>query len=208
MIKWLLVDIGDVLLLKNRDGYKSFTELLAEELSIDTELAQAVNKAHYSVMDVKFIPEDVFVANLKKNLDYNAPGDIFSYFARAYEKQVRPNTEFHEFLNEMRASGIKTAVLSNTIAIYRDIQQKLGISGKNGFSPIIYSWQVGMLKPNKEIYEFALEGLKAKPDEVIFIDDKIGHLDGAQEVGMRTILFDDTFSAISQIRSIVAKSVH
>lgn len=151
MIKWLLIDIGDVLLLKNKENSKSFTELLADELTIDTKLAQAVNKAHYSVMDVKFIPEDIFVANLKKDLGYEAPSDIFSYFARAYEKQVLPNTEFQDFLSEIRANSIRTAVLSNTIAIYSDIQRQLGISSLNGFDPILYSWQVEMLKPNREI---------------------------------------------------------
>lgn len=208
MIKWLLVDIGDVLLLKNRENSKTFTELLADELHIDIELAQAVNKAHYSVMDVRFIPEDEFVANLKKDLGYEAPNDIFSYFVKAYEKQVRPNTEFQEFLHEMRNLGIKTAVLSNTIAIYRDIQERLGISERDGFDPILYSWQVEMVKPNKEIYELALKVLNTNPDEIIFIDDKAGHLEGAQSVGMKTVLFDNNLRVISEIRSAVAKYVH
>ena len=119
MIKWLLVDIGDVLLLKNKQTGKSFNDLLAEELGVDVELAKEINKAHYSVMDIKFVPEDTFVASLKNDLGYNAPSDTFSYFARAYQKQVRPNTELQEFLQEMRALGVKTAVLSNTKSILK-----------------------------------------------------------------------------------------
>ena len=199
-IKWLLVDIGDVLLLKDRNADQTFTQLLANELRVDFELAQKINHAHYSTMDVAYIPEEDFVASLEKNLGYKAPTDIFAYFARAYEKQVRPNTALLHFLDEMRASGIKTAVLSNTVAVYRDIQERMGISKKHGFEPILYSWEIGMLKPNRDIFELALRKLDVKPEEVIFIDDKLEHIQGAQRVGMRTILFDDTERVISRIR--------
>ena len=110
-IKWLLVDIGDVLLARNEDNSKTFNGLLVDELNVNIELAKEINKAHYSIMDVKYISEEEFVANLKRDLGYDAPKDIFSYFARAYSKQRRPNTQFLNFLDEIRLNGIKTAVL-------------------------------------------------------------------------------------------------
>lgn len=207
MIKWLLIDIGDVLLLKNKQNNKNFSQLLADELGVDIELAQEVNRAHYSVMDVKYIPEDVFVANLREYFDYDAPSDIFSYFDRAYRKQVTANAELQDFLKEVRASGIKTAVLSNTIAIYRDIQRELGVSIENGLDPILYSWELELAKPNREIYEAALRRLAVAPDEVVFIDDKTEHLEGAQSVGIGTLLFSDTQSVISQIRTIISTNL-
>lgn len=197
----LLLDIGNVLLLK--DTGCSFTELLADELGVNIELAQKINKAHYTTMDIKNISEEVFVATLERDLDYKAPANIFSYFEKAYEKQVRPNTEFFDFLDEARASGIKTAVLSNTIAIYSRTQKRLGISKENGFDPILYSWKVEMLKPNKEIFELAVKGLQAKPEEIIFIDDKLEHVQAARQVGMRAILFENTESVIAQLRRLI-----
>lgn len=204
--KWLLVDIGDVLLLKKRDRSKSFVELLTEELKVPLELAQEINKAHYSTMDIKYIAEEDFIATLKKDLGYEAPSDIYSYFARAYATQVHPNTEFLHFLDEVRSLGIKTAVLSNTIAIYTQIQEEAGISQKDGFDPILYSWEVEMRKPDTEIFELALQKLDADPDEVVFIDDKYEHLQGARQVGLRTLLFENTESAISQIRTLVSQN--
>lgn len=201
--KWLLIDIGDVLLLKNRERSKSFVELLAKELGVTLELAQEINKAHYSTMDIKYIAEEDFIATLKKDLDYDAPSDIYSYFSRAYATQVRPNTEFLNFLDEVRSCGIKTAVLSNTIAIYKQIQEDAGISQKNGFDPMLYSWEVEMRKPDTGIFKLALKKLDAEPNEVIFIDDKGEHLQGARQVGFRTLLFENTESAISQIRTLV-----
>jgi len=198
--KWLLVDIGDVILLK--DGNKIFSELLANELSVSVELAQKVNREHFTTMDVRFITEKDFILTLEKKLRYKAPSDIYSYFVRAYDKQVRPNLELLNFLNEVRALGVKTAILSNTIAIYQEIQEKYGISKEAGFDPILYSWDVGMLKPNKDIFKLALERLKSKPEEIVFIDDKTEHLHGAQQVGIRTILFEDTKSTIKKIHQL------
>jgi len=202
-IKWLLVDIGDVLLLKNKKTDMNFNELLAEELGVDIELAREINKEHYSTMDVKYISEADFVVSLQKNLGYSAPVDIFAYFERAYKTQILPNTQFFNFLDEIRDSGVKTAILSNTIAIYRDLQKEAGISEDKGFDPILYSWEVEMTKPNKDIFEFALKKLQAKPEEVVFIDDKTEHLQGAKNVGMRTILFENTEDAIMKIRGVV-----
>ncbi|MGV9001338.1 MAG: HAD family hydrolase [Candidatus Saccharimonadaceae bacterium] len=202
-IKWLLVDIGDVLLARNEDNNKTFNELLVDELNVDIELAKEINKAHYSIMDIKYISEEEFVTKLKRDLGYDAPKDIFSYFARAYGKQRRPNTQFINFLNEIRLSGIKTAVLSNTIAIYAPEHARAGINKEGGFEPIIYSWQVELAKPQKEIFELALNELKVAPENIIFIDDKPEHINGAASLGMHTILFEDTDKTISQILQFV-----
>lgn len=202
-IKWLLVDIGDVLIARNENNNKTFNELLVDELNVDIELAKEINKAHYSVMDIKYIPEEEFVANLKRDLGYDAPKDIFSYFAKAYRKQRRPNTQFLNFLNEIRSDGIKTAVLSNTIAIYAQEHARAGVNKEGGFDPIIYSWQVELAKPQKEIFELALNKLSAEPENIIFIDDKPEHIKSAASLGMHTILFEDTDKTISQILQLV-----
>jgi putative hydrolase of the HAD superfamily len=154
-------------------------------------------------MDIKYIPEKEFIANLKRNLNYSAPKDIFSYFARAYSKQRKPNAEFLDFLYEVRANGIKTAVLSNTIAIYAPVHAQAGINKEGGFNPVIYSWQVELAKPQKEIFELALRELGALPEDIIFIDDKPEHIKGAASVGMYTILFEDTNKTIRQIRRLI-----
>jgi FMN phosphatase YigB (HAD superfamily) len=202
IVKWLLVDIGDVLLLKNNENTKEFSELLADQLGVDITLANEINKAHYTTMETEYIPEEQFVANLQEDLGYTAPKDIYSCFARAYEVQTTPNTELIQFFEVVRGLGFKTAVLSNTIGIYRDIQDRAGISKKGGFDPIILSWEVKMRKPNADIFELAVEMLQAKPEEIIFIDDKIGHLNGAAQVGIRTLLFENTKDTIAQIRQL------
>ena len=148
-VKWLLVDIGDVLLLKTKRD--DFNELLAGVLNIDIDLAREINKAHYTAMDIKYVSESDFITDLKNKLNYKAPENIFTYFRQAYEKQVRPNTELFNYLDMVQELEVKTAILSNTIAIYQPLQEQMGINEENRFSPIIYSWREELVKPDKKI---------------------------------------------------------
>jgi FMN phosphatase YigB (HAD superfamily) len=53
----------------------------------------------------------------------------------------------------------------------------------------LFSYQVGVRKPNPEIYRMILRKADAQPQEVVFIDDKPSALEPAMEMGMTTILF-------------------
>lgn len=55
----------------------------------------------------------------------------------------------------------------------------------------IFSHEVGVRKPHPKIYKMVIEKVEAKPEEVIFIDDKKSSLLPAQELGMKTILFQN-----------------
>jgi|SRR3989339_223948 len=46
-----------------------------------------------------------------------------------------------------------------------------------------------MIKPNKEIYLKTLELLKVKPEEAIFIDDRLHNVDGGENAGIKSFLY-------------------
>jgi HAD superfamily hydrolase (TIGR01509 family) len=55
-------------------------------------------------------------------------------------------------------------------------------------------------KPHREIYQIALDITHRAPDEAVFIDDRQLNLDGAKELGIHTIEFQD----VGQLRSSLA----
>ena len=57
------------------------------------------------------------------------------------------------------------------------------------FDTLILSHELGILKPDQKIYQIALERLKVKPEECIFIDDQEDCLTPAKNMGVNTILF-------------------
>lgn len=58
------------------------------------------------------------------------------------------------------------------------------------FKEKIVSGEVKCRKPDRKIYELALEKAGKAPEECIFIDNKVENLEVAQELGIQPILFN------------------
>src|SRR3989344_8394981 len=59
------------------------------------------------------------------------------------------------------------------------------------FDVKIYSHEVGLVKPSKEIFQLALQSLKVKPEEALMIGDSMSSdIKGAEGVGIQTLLAD------------------
>lgn len=66
--------------------------------------------------------------------------------------------------------------------------EKLDLNSR--FEEIIFSSDVGVRKPNKKIFQYALNKFDFKPAECLFIDDQQKNIDGAKAVGMQGIVFE------------------
>jgi HAD superfamily hydrolase (TIGR01509 family) len=66
---------------------------------------------------------------------------------------------------------------------------------------IVYSHEVGYVKPDPRIFEIALERLDVSAVRTVFLDDVQRNVDGALAVGIDTILFVDTEQAIGELRT-------
>ena len=57
------------------------------------------------------------------------------------------------------------------------------------FDDQVLSYQVGHLKPDPEIYRVALQQSGASPEESLFVDDLVENIQGAEEIGMKGLVF-------------------
>jgi len=80
----------------------------------------------------------------------------------------------------------KLALVSNCFVGLSDILRALNLT--HFFECIILSYEVGVKKPDRRIYLEALQRLKLRPEESVFVSDAISDLEGAREVGLKTIL--------------------
>lgn len=80
----------------------------------------------------------------------------------------------------------KLALVSNCSVGLAYIIQHLKLN--RFFNAIILSYKVGIRKPNPQIYLQALQQLQLQSEECIFVSDKINDLEGAQAVGLKTLL--------------------
>ena len=63
----------------------------------------------------------------------------------------------------------------------------------------VASCDVGVRKPNPEIYQILLDKYNLKPKESLFIDDKLGNVEAAQKLGFQTILFKESVDLAEKI---------
>jgi HAD superfamily hydrolase (TIGR01509 family) len=80
----------------------------------------------------------------------------------------------------------KLALVSNCFVGLSDVLRALNLT--HFFECIILSYEVGVRKPDRRIYLEALQRLKLRPEESVFVSDAISDLEGAREVGLKTIL--------------------
>jgi FMN phosphatase YigB (HAD superfamily) len=57
------------------------------------------------------------------------------------------------------------------------------------FDDVVESGAIGVAKPEARAYEIAADRLDVRLDECVFIDDRQEYIEGAQAVGMQTILY-------------------
>lgn len=100
-------------------------------------------------------------------------------------KQVFPYT--FEILDYLRQKNYRLHLITNGFNAIQD--QKLRNAGMTGiFEEVITSESSGSLKPDKEIFQFALDKTNASVEESIMIGDNLeADIKGAQNFGMDTV---------------------
>lgn len=97
------------------------------------------------------------------------------------------DTVILEVLSDIKKNGKKICLLSNADII--DVMHWEKSPLNNLFDDTIFSYEVGYLKPQTEIYSIALKKMNVNPKECIFIGDGgSDELKGAKKLGIKTIL--------------------
>lgn len=88
----------------------------------------------------------------------------------------------------LKTHGIKSAVLSNIgDSVHDSIVREFGWLAD--FDAQIWSYQLGVAKPDAEIYRHALRLLKVEPQEALFLDDLQVNVEAARAVGMQSLRY-------------------
>ena len=70
------------------------------------------------------------------------------------------------------------------------------------FDHHILSYQVGSLKPDRKIFECAIEAMGKAPDRLLFIDDREENVAAGRQLGMRTHRFESLAGLVRAFREI------
>ena len=95
-----------------------------------------------------------------------------------------------ETLNQLKAKGVKTGVITNGLKKdYEQILTRLKLT--NSFDVVVGVDTCNKGKPDKEIFLYALEKLRVRPEEAVFVGDSVKYdYEGARGAGLKPLLID------------------
>lgn len=114
-----------------------------------------------------------------------------TFFPVLYERFARASAwrifdDVLPTLDALRARGLRLGVISNWDERLRGLLEELGLARR--FEVIVVSCEVGVLKPERRIFEAALRALALPAEAVLHVgDDFESDVLGAQGAGMRAL---------------------
>jgi putative hydrolase of the HAD superfamily len=100
---------------------------------------------------------------------------------RSFHLTVRPGLVGRAA--QLRAHGVKIALLTNTFRGFAGIRARSGVSDSL-FDVVVESWRYGMRKPTPELYLITARQLDTDPGQCAFLDDDQRNVAAAAAVGM------------------------
>lgn len=182
MIQTIIFDLGGVVF---ADGTKAFADSLAKRLGKSLQEVSAMLTGDLATEWRKGrVSEEVFFTDLTKKLQL--PLDPLS-LSREWISGYTLVHGMKELIEELS--------ISNTLYYLSDsVQSRVEkLEGMyhflSWFNGGIFSYDVGIRKPDEAIYTLLVKKFSLVPNECLYIDDKEKNLIPASELGMATHLF-------------------
>jgi putative hydrolase of the HAD superfamily len=200
-VKGLLVDFGGVLTTNVFDSFKAFcrAEGLPEDSVKNMFRERGEGLALLRRLETGELTADEFSAQFAPLLGVSAEGLVERLFGG-----VAPDEPMVEAVRRARAAGIKTGLISNSwgngLAYDPGLLDEL-------FDAVVISGDVGLHKPQPEIFLLGAERIGAAPAECVFVDDLRENCAGAEAVGMTAILHRGSVGTLPQLEELLGVPV-
>jgi len=126
--------------------------------------------------------------------------EIVDLLIKGYET----NEPAVEYVKKVQKAGYKTEICSNNFpARINGLQERFGFL--NDFDVTVLSYQVGIDKPNKEIFQELINKSYVQANEIFYSDDDETKMEGAKELGINTFLYTDFDAFVMQLEDLGVK---
>lgn len=184
MTKWILFDLGNVIVNHVLEGKESYDYNGNTFSGPEIEAIYSLNE--YKEFSKGKVTESEFIKRFLEKSELNL---TVSDFLEIYNQDITPIIGMKELLEKLQPNYF-LAILTNEGKEWANIKidnQKI----RNLFKKIIISADLHELKPAKEFYLKALKILNVKPEECIFIDNQKKNCEVAEKLGIKSIVFEN-----------------
>lgn len=199
MIKNIILDVGMVLV------DFCWADVL-RELGITGEDFEAVANATvrtqtWNEYDRSAKPDEELLADLKANAPQYA--DQIQLFWDHMSGMIRQYPYAKPWITSLKERGYHVYILSNYSRRTYELTKDDGLSFLPLADGVVFSFQTGHIKPEKEIYHCLMDKYGLDPKECVFIDDNAPNLVYPKQIGWSTIQFHDFAQVQKELEELV-----
>ncbi|MEK7526469.1 MAG: HAD family phosphatase [Patescibacteria group bacterium] len=190
MIKLIIFDYGGVIGSDADEWNTTFSKVL-EITGLSSDIFEQIFKKHWFNMKIGRCTMEPFWKEVVQNASNKVSP---SYLQEIYNRSIIADTRVLEFIQSLKEKTTIRFVMLLNESIEGTRAKIENFNLKSLFGKIYSSSDLGMAKPQKEIYEYVLKDQNVHPDEVVFIDNQRANVDAAQTLDIKAILFTDLLS--------------
>jgi HAD superfamily hydrolase (TIGR01509 family) len=196
MIKVICFDLDGVYFTDK--GKKGFHKSLVDITGDEDKVVQALYKSSEMLSFVTGKMTEADFWNYMRTYLGLALND--EEFCNLWTKDYEIDDEVRSVVIKLRKSGYLTAICSNNNpARIKALEAKFGFL--SDFDIRIFSYEVGFVKPNKEIFEALIRESNVLASEIIYSDDNAERIKGAAELGINTFVYQNFPQFSAELRS-------
>lgn len=190
-IRTIIFDLSEVLL----SGLLGMRDDLALRLGVSSDEIDFKIPELQLLFEGK-ISEDIFWTSLIKKYDWQVEKPELKRLVRANFKEIEGTIEIVRRLKNLGyAIGLFSVHAEEWI---RFCEEKFRYGYL--FDLTIYSFEIGICKPDKRAFEILLEILNVPAQQVLFIDDSPSNIEAASGIGMSAVLFESAIQLETRLR--------
>jgi putative hydrolase of the HAD superfamily len=181
-MKGLLLDFGGVLTTNVFDSFRDFCVAEGLDPNAVRTLFRSNPRALELVrgLETGALSEDEFGAGFGELLEIDDRGGLVDRMFGG----IREDERMVGAVRQARAAGIRTGLVSNSMGAGRYDRSTF----PELFDGVVISGDVGLHKPQPEIFLLGAERTGVAPEECVFVDDLRENCEGAEAVGMTAVL--------------------
>lgn len=135
------------------------------------------------------ISDEQFAAKICEQLDLSLSFEQFAAGWQAVFVGVRP--EVIAIMHRLREQGDRVVILSNTNRLHCEFWPTEYPEVQNAADKIYLSQEMGVRKPEPEIYQRLLNEEDVSAEEAIFLDDNLANVEAARALGIHSVHVTD-----------------
>lgn len=180
MIKNIILDIGGIIL---DDSSNNLSKVYGKDMK---EISMKIYRGGFEKCLLGKLSMTEFSDSFTDDDDYQYIKEILNPTNQSIMNPLMKDN--FEYICTLKDKGYHLYLLSNlTKETYDYLSSTIDIDSY--FDGAIFSYKVGLMKPNKEIFKLIIEKYNLNLDETIFFDDRERNVIASNEVGLKAILF-------------------